>query len=289
MVEAVHNRNIIHRDIKPGNFLVGCGEQSGKLFLVDFGLSTNYRHSATGRHIPYNSSRALSWNRQIRLHKQSHEDRFVFCRRDSAVTKTLRFLFCFDLDFTLRAKLRAMSLVCMLDEFWSILFHVGEVWAAWWPGLAFRPSYAIRWRAKWFFVELVIAFSSFCSPIRSLPHLLTSHFLSRCFFRAGHRGQPPWRPGVDCVHHRLPSKRRASMATCSESRCSQKANGADEDADFTGGTLRRIATLLRGIFAAINVPWVCYDTGLLLLAEFVRTDARGDPGRTDFPRAQSKK
>lgn len=43
-VEYVHSRNLIHRDIKPDNFLMGIGQRCNRLFLVDFGLAKKYRY-----------------------------------------------------------------------------------------------------------------------------------------------------------------------------------------------------------------------------------------------------
>ena len=51
-IEWIHNKNIIHRDIKPANFLIGYEDQS-IIYLIDFGLSQQYRSSKTGKHRKY--------------------------------------------------------------------------------------------------------------------------------------------------------------------------------------------------------------------------------------------
>lgn len=40
ILESVHKRYVLHRDIKPDNFMV----KSGELFLIDFGMATFYIH-----------------------------------------------------------------------------------------------------------------------------------------------------------------------------------------------------------------------------------------------------
>ncbi|XP_031573011.1 casein kinase I-like [Actinia tenebrosa] len=59
-VEFVHNKNFIHRDIKPDNFLMGTNKHCNKLYLIDFGLAKKYRDSRTKQHIPYREDKNLT-------------------------------------------------------------------------------------------------------------------------------------------------------------------------------------------------------------------------------------
>ncbi|KAJ3247993.1 casein kinase I [Chytriomyces hyalinus] len=86
-IESVHERNLIYRDIKPDNFLIGRLPRSAELanrpktqdpygivsnhsveaphpasqvFLVDFGMAKAYRDPRSGQHIPYREKKSLS-------------------------------------------------------------------------------------------------------------------------------------------------------------------------------------------------------------------------------------
>lgn len=52
-IKVLHEHSFIHRDIKPENWMFGQGEQSDTLYIIDFGLSKQYRNPLTQEHIPY--------------------------------------------------------------------------------------------------------------------------------------------------------------------------------------------------------------------------------------------
>lgn len=59
-LEYVHSRQFLHRDIKPDNFVMGCGQKSKLVYILDFGLARQYRDPQTNQHIPYREGKSLT-------------------------------------------------------------------------------------------------------------------------------------------------------------------------------------------------------------------------------------
>ena len=51
-IQWIHSKFIVHRDIKPDNFLIGK-EDPNVIYLIDFGLSKQYRSHTTNQHIKF--------------------------------------------------------------------------------------------------------------------------------------------------------------------------------------------------------------------------------------------
>ena len=53
IIEYMHSKDLIHRDIKLENFLIGKGNKNTVIYAIDFGFSKKYRDSKSHLHIPY--------------------------------------------------------------------------------------------------------------------------------------------------------------------------------------------------------------------------------------------
>lgn len=61
-IQSIHEHNLIYRDVKPDNFLIGKPDtpEANMVYIVDFGMAKQYRDPKSQAHIPYREKKALS-------------------------------------------------------------------------------------------------------------------------------------------------------------------------------------------------------------------------------------
>ena len=79
-LEFIHSKYVIHRDVKPENFLIGY-ENKSIIYLIDFGMAKKYKSSRTGKHLKFSLTgklfgtfRYLSYNASRGVEQSRRDD-----------------------------------------------------------------------------------------------------------------------------------------------------------------------------------------------------------------------
>ncbi|XP_025422805.1 casein kinase I-like [Sipha flava] len=81
IIEIVHDKGIVYRDIKPENFVVGQESMKNTIYIIDFGLAKSYIDQITKKHVPYRervnltgTARYMSMNTHLGKEQSRRDD-----------------------------------------------------------------------------------------------------------------------------------------------------------------------------------------------------------------------
>ena len=59
-LKYLHSASVLHRDLKPDNFLIGVGSRAHYIYAIDYGLSKRYKDIKTEEHIIFRNDKSLT-------------------------------------------------------------------------------------------------------------------------------------------------------------------------------------------------------------------------------------